>query len=200
MESEATARRPSVRIERHMSRLRFLVFLLDVSALLLIPSGAGAQAIASSFDELRSQLAAGQKVTVTDTAGRQTTGTVTQVAPQSFEVATKRGGNQTFGNGKLTATWRSDRLKNGMLIGMAGGFASDYVLTVTLGYQGDVPLPEFFVWSAITIVPAGIGIGAMVDSWFHHKELHVDYRAPATPPPVTVAPLVRHGATGIHWL
>ncbi len=171
---------------------------LSVLALATIPATAGAQTIANSFEELRSQLAGGQVVVVMDAAGHRTTGKLSNVSPRSFEVVTKKGQTQTFGEGKLTAFWKDDGLGNGVESGMEGALAFDLLLTLAVGRGRDVPLAQFFAGGAILLVPAGMGIGAAVDSLFHHKELHVDYRpAPVKKTTIYVAPLADARRRGV---
>ena len=45
---------------------------------------------------------------VMDAAGHRTSGKLSNVSPRSFEVVTKKGQTQTFGEGKLTAFWKVD--------------------------------------------------------------------------------------------
>ena len=155
-----------------MTDMRRYWWSVLVALLTLAPVLAHAQAVARSFEELQPMLHTGQTVIVTDAAGQRTKGKVTLVSPSSFAMSAGDK-SQTFGNEALSAHFGRDGLKNGIQIG--GGVGVLAAVLAAEGYTGGDDLVDLAVYSVLC-VPAGIGIGALVDWAFRHDELHVDYQ------------------------
>lgn len=98
----------------HRRRLAALVV-----AAALVPSGARAQAIARSFEELQRTVTTGQTVFVTDKTGRQTKGKVADVSTSSLVILTPD--TLAVPEGTVTEIRRADGLWKGALIGLGAG-------------------------------------------------------------------------------
>jgi hypothetical protein len=87
--------------------------------LILVPSHAPAQPVATSFEELRQILKRDQTVVVTDANGQRTKGKVAEVSPSSLVVLTPEA--RAFAEGTITEIRAADPLRNGTLIGAGIG-------------------------------------------------------------------------------
>ena len=140
----------------------------------LNPTTARAQTVATSFEELRNLLHEGQTVTVKDEEGHTTRGKVGTISQDAFELVTKTNAGverKTFQNRVLTASVTNDPISDGAAFGaLAGAGAS--AAAFSFGGSDKRLLLES---SLLIILPASIGIGALVDGLVHHKQMRVDY-------------------------
>src|SRR5688572_11443584 len=136
-----------------------------VLAVALVPSVAGAQAIARSFGELQQIVKIGQTVFVTDTGGRQTRGKIAVLTPSSLVLLTPE--TLTFLEGSVTDIRRTDRWWKGAVIGLGvgilPGLAAGAAGCAEYNYPGCVWGPIYGMLSVGGISAAvGMGIDAAV--------------------------------------
>jgi hypothetical protein len=156
--------------------------------LILAPTGAPAQTVASSFEELRQVLKKGQSVVVTDASGQRTRGKVGDVTPSTLVVFIP--GARTFDQDIITEIRAPDPLWNGALLGagIGTGFALwDYLIDPSEPGNG-----------AIFTVAIGLGaaIGAGIDALLN-KGGKVVYASPRRTRHVVLSPFLgkdRQGA------
>ena len=90
--------------------------------LVLLPSAAGAQGAASSFDNLQGALRAGDMVTVTEDDGHRTKGRVADFSDSSLGLLVGRDPQKrVFTVDRTIKIVRNDSVENGILIGLGIG-------------------------------------------------------------------------------
>src|SRR5689334_24834835 len=107
--------------------------LMCFALLITLPAVAGAQELAGSFDQLRVLVKAGDTVRVTDSAGEEVRGTLTDLSSSSL--ALRVGGTRrTFLETDITAIHqrRNDSLANGAKWG--------FVVGASLGVLGGIAI------------------------------------------------------------
>jgi len=182
-----------------MGHVRSLLGALLVS--MAVAGSAQAQTPAQSFGELQRVLKPGQSVVVTDTAGRQSKGTVTDVDASSLTVdlSTKTYGPRrtfTFRDNTVTTIARRDSLFNGTLIGVGAGILAFKLFDRQICH-GD---PECSWNAAIPVgvpifLPLGAALGALMDRDIGNQVL---YQASSTPrTTVTLVPWVAGRRQGL---
>ena len=166
---------------------RPILTVLSVCAV-LAPCLAQAQTATSSFEELRRVLNNGQTVVVTDTAGRRTKGTVSDVstAPPSIVLLAPQA--RTLAESTIAEIRATDSVRNGALIG--GGVGVGLALW---DYLIDPSEPGN---AAIFAVSIGLGtaIGAGIDALVKGKVL---YRSPQQKRGVTISPIAGRNRRGV---
>src|SRR5262245_8956971 len=93
--------------------------MMCVTAMLL-PATAGAQTVASSFDQLAKILSVGDTVTVTESDGKQTKGRFGSIA-NGFLTMQSGSTTRTFAQTTVTSVIRRDSPIEGLLIGAGAG-------------------------------------------------------------------------------
>lgn len=169
-----------------------------VLAGMLLSDRAGAQPAATSFEELPGILTVGQRIVVSDAAGRRTTGVVADVTPQTIVVrrrdefgATR---TETFDSQSVAQIRRTDSLWNGILIGAGVGVG----VTVGVARQRcGAADPECSAnvgsRAGVILVPAAAAVGALIDRLIGN-ELVYRGSSRASASSVTIVPRVgRHG-------
>lgn len=162
------------------------------------PSVVGAQELVTmnSFEELRGTVTVGQTMLVTDESGRRVRGNVTEISQASITLLTKKGPT-VVGNGSLKAFSKTDGLADGMWRGAAIGGLGAALLTLPLGDGGDVPPLLYVPFFAAFTVPAGLGIGALIDWAVRHDEMHVEYGRATSAAAVGLAPVLGRHFRGV---
>jgi hypothetical protein len=156
-----------------------LATALAVVFALASPVLAVAQEPVRSFDQLDTRLKPGDRVWVTDAAGREVEGKIQSLSPDALTL--KGDGPRKFAASEVSAIRqrREDSLKNGALIGLAVGSALGATVCVGMASQDDGNLG----WCASFLgaygaMGAGIGVG--IDAMIPGRKM-VTYRAPGTP-------------------
>lgn len=166
-----------------------LVFLLAAA----LPSSVRAQGIARTVDELRLLVKAGDTVRVTDASGREVSGKIVTLAPQSIELRVDDN-PQLWNEADIASVShrRPDSLANGAWwgLGIGAGLVSLAVAVVGVedGEEGGAALAIGFYGA----VGAGIGTGidALIKKW------RVIYQKPATTTGWHVEPIATPHAMG----
>jgi hypothetical protein len=169
----------------------------------LSPLEAAAQSVAASYDDLRPLLERGMRVVVTDLHGKQTTGRVSEVRSDGFVLATGIRRSAAFGDGLLTARWRSDSVRNGVFLGLGIGAVTGGLAFAGLcdpssdcsSYGGGTGM---FGYGALIGGSIGAGLGALIDRLHTRRELVVEYRwLPNRPRSLRVEPRVDRRRLGL---
>lgn len=158
---------------------------------------ARAQELAGTFDQLRVLVARGDTVTLTDTAGREVTGTVVNLSAAALAL---RIGNrqQEFPAGEVDTIRqrRQDSLENGAKAGFATGFVLGLISGLTVAAAHD----EVGVGTAVIIATfyggLGAGIGVGLDAMVKGNQV-IYAKAATSASSVTVAPVVSRGRRAI---
>lgn len=135
----------------------------------VVPEIARAQTTATSFDALAGAVKPGQRVVVAAADGQKTKGDVVEITPSSITllVNDKWGAQRRrFDKGTVMTIRRSDRLWNGLLIGLgAGMLATEIFVRQNCGPRGydDECAAIVAVVGVGTFVPGGAVIGALID-------------------------------------
>ena len=142
-----------------MTRTINMLFGLTL-LLLFVASGAPAGAqTASSFEQLALLLESGDRVTLTDSSGRERTGRVINLSPSAVALLID-GARYRFREAQVHTIhqWRPDSLRNGALFGFAIGAALG---ATALNPRADITGgPLAFALAAV----AGMGIGMGIDA------------------------------------
>ena len=161
--------------------------------LLIAASGtsAGAQT-AGSFEQLALLVEAGDRITVTDSDGRERTGCVVDLSPASLGLVID-GMRRDFGEEQVHTIrqWRPDSLTNGAWFGFAVGAA--------VGATAFIPKYDIAGRYAAMFLglyaAAGTGIGIGLDALVPSRQ--VIYRSTGSARRVTVAPLLAGDRRGM---
>jgi hypothetical protein len=169
-------------------------FLRSTALLLLMTASAGAQELASTFDQLRVLVGPGDTLTVTQTSGSRVRGKLSQLSPSSL-VLNVSGTLREFQSTEVDRIEKrgADSLNNGALTGMAigGGLAA-----VALGIGQSGFEPGWVAVAALVYGGIGAGIGAGVDALIEGPR--IIYAGPRVrKTTVSVSPILRGQRKGI---
>lgn len=143
---------------------------------LLLPATAGAQTVASSFDELKQILNVGDTVTVTESNGHRTKGHVMGVA-NGFLMIEKGSTTSTFAQATVATITRRDSPIEGLLIGASAGLVGGLLFSSgNCGSDSEctaIALPV----GLLVFVPVGAVAGALIDKYTAGDRV---YRAPGS--------------------
>ena len=166
----------------------------------LAPTGARGQAL-DSFDELRDAVKKGQKLVVTNESGRRFTGRVTETSPSSIKIVTDRDEAEVLRPGTLSASPRVDGLQNGIWGGALVGSIPAFSVASWCGSEGGHCFgggAQDFAFVGWWTIPAGMGIGVLIDRAFKRQELYVEYQRTAkSSTSFTIAPWVDRRVRGL---
>lgn len=162
---------------------------IATAALVVLASApARAQAIATSFDELRRLLEPGRAVVVTDGSGRRTRGTVADVSPTSLVILGPDA--RTFADTDVDAIRTApDPVWNGALAGAAVGAG-----LATWDYLVDPSEP-----GNAAIFAAAIGLGAAIGAGIDalvNRHGRLLYAPARRQPRVRLTPVLSHDRQG----
>lgn len=143
----------------HTIRLLPLTVLLACAA-----SPAGAQEIAGTFEQLRVLVKPGDRITVIDDAGRETTGSIADLSASSLVLLSGRDRHDFSASDIGTIRQRrSDSLANGAKWGLAVGAGLGLLAGLALASEaGDAG--AFVVGATLFYGGVGAGIGVGVDA------------------------------------
>jgi hypothetical protein len=167
-----------------------LVLLL---VMLMIPAAAAAQD--PTFSGLEQRIKLKQQVVVTEVGGGKTRGDVVEMTPSSitlrFHDSVGAEQRRTFSPQTVHTIRRSDRLWNGLLLGLGAGILASEIWTYqACGPRGFDSECEVIVTMAglTTLVPAGAAAGALIDKiignnliYASKSRLHVHVSPVVTP-------------------
>ena len=166
-----------------------------LALLVLWPALGLAQVPAQSIDQLKVAVGEGQKITITDQAGRLTSGRLISLADGTVSLEVR---NETK-SWTLTSIQRiqkreADPLGNGVLIGtlVGAGVSGGMLAYMCSIFEGCGPGELTFValWSAF-----GGGLGALVDA--AHATKRTVYEAPARRTAMDIVPIVTTDARAL---
>lgn len=140
-----------------------------------------AQEMAGSFEELRSRVSVGDRVTVIDTAGRETAGRIRTLSASALAL-TVDGAQTDFAEADVATVSRRDSRWNGTIWGLVAG--------AVLGVSFEKSLANEYgrddIGRGSAIVPfalIGSGIGFVVDALIKgHRVIYVRNTRPAARP------------------
>ena len=173
-------------------RLTAVVFATQVLVVLAGAPAAAQEAAAPLNDLLRTGLAPGDAVFVTDAQGERTEGRVSEISANGLTIA----------NGDDAWTWpeteiarieAKDGLANGIWIGVAIGVGA-FLMRCHYGDNetGICPIIPY----ALTVGYVELGVGAYLGALFDRHMTRTLYRAPP-PGRVKVSPLLSHERVGV---
>lgn len=167
-----------------MSRILHLMMSL---AVLVVPC-----AEAQSLDTpLADRIVVGTVVTVTDEAGKATTGRVQGVSADVLSLS-RRSGVEAIPVSTLVRIEKPDRLVNGALIGMTLGMFFG-IVGGTLDAQGSGDRDAFIIVSTLGNTVIWTALGTAVDAIFNNKRTLYERGRGAT---ASVGPLIGPGTKG----
>lgn len=173
--------------------------LTTVSAVLCLilamaASGAEAQSIPTTFDQLQFLAKPGDTITVTDTTGRNITGELTALS-SSLLTLQHNGTGQEFTERDISTIHqrRGDSLANGALWGaLAGGVSSGVLVGMTFESGDSQGRAAAFIatWAGM-----GAAIGAGIDALFKERKVIFEHSSAAGN--VSIVPLVSASGRGV---
>ena len=167
---------------------------LSLTLLLLIVASAAPAAAqtASSFEQLAVLVESGDRITVTDSAGRERTGRIIDLTPTALGLLTD-GARHDFGEAHIDtiSQMRQDTLRNGAWFGLAVGAAIGATYFIPkYDIAGRYATMFFGLWAA-----AGTGVGVGLDALVRSRK--VIYQPTGAARRVTVAPLLASNRRGL---
>ena len=162
------------------------------------PAGQTGPSVAHSFDELMSRIQPGATVFVTDSAGHEVRGRLSDLTDTSLNLVVD-GKPRAFSqaNVGLIEQRQPDSLWNGLLIGVAAGAAPAvyWLLADPNECGGSICMDDL----AVGVIP-GAAIGLVIDAVIKRKV--VVYRSVPRSPTgtaIAVAPIVARHRKGVAW-
>jgi hypothetical protein len=157
---------------------------------------------AASFDALAGRIQIGQRIWVTDTAGREVRGRLERLSNDGLVL--KASGLETFAAPDIrrVRARARDSLKNGTLIGLAigGAMGTTWCIGAIADDSGDIDARVECAEGFIVFPALGAVIGLAVDALIPGK-VRVIYQAPpsrkVSPARLLVGPLFSSGAKGV---
>ena len=152
-----------------------------------------AEAQSVPFDRLALLVNQGDRITVTDSAGRELRGRLLDLSPSTLSLQSD-GLRHDLHGGDISAVRRRERdsLQNGAVIGFLSGAA----LAAGLLARTEAGLdPSFLLPFASLAGAAGAGIGVCLDSL--HEGSQVIYRAAGSNRRLAVSPLLSRDSAGL---
>jgi hypothetical protein len=153
---------------------------LGLATVLGIVPGLVAAQEAASFQDLPRAIAPNQRVVITDVGGGKTRGNVIEVTPSTITLSagdpfdSKR--TLTFDRATVATIRRSDRLWNGLLIGVAAGFAATEVWSYSLCGTRSSNFECAAIATGVgwfTMVPGGAVAGALIDKAIGNNLIYI---------------------------
>jgi hypothetical protein len=176
----------------------------------VLPVAASAQAVATSFEELRSLVKPGDTIHLTDATGRTISGRLADLSASSLEVLVRdiapdgRESRRRLSESEVgqILVQRRDPVWRGTLIGL-GVTALPAVWLISYGSQATregYSTGEELIGTGVVLFGVGAGIGALIDAAINERTL-VFYGNPnKRSGSVQVSPVVSKSAAGIQML
>ena len=167
---------------------------LILTLLLLIAAAtpAASAQTASLFEQLVILVGSGDHVTVTDSAGREQTGSIVDLSPSALTLRTNGARHDIRAESVRTISWwRPDPLRQGALI----GFAAGAVTALALFFPHDDFSGSGKAVFLGLFAGAGMGMGAGVDALIPTRQ--VIFRSPTAARRLTVAPVLTSNRQGL---
>lgn len=138
---------------------------LMLAAATLVPIDAVAQELAGTFDQLRVLIKTGDRVTVTDTAGRETRGTVAGLSASDLVLEVERD-RRSIPEADIDTirARRSDSLANGAKWGLLIGAALGLAGGIAVANEYDDDGAGFVVGATLVYGGLGSAVGVGVDA------------------------------------
>jgi hypothetical protein len=159
-------------------------------------SQASAQRAADSFDQLALLIGTGDKITVRDSNGAETSGRLDSLSAHGLTIVSD-GKQREWTDTDVSRIYqrKQDSLANGALWGLVGGAGSYGVLAAIVCSGGDCQ-PDATVVGAIAVY-AGLGaaVGVGIDALIVRR--HVIYQRPSGRPTLSFVPILAHGKRGV---
>ena len=137
---------------------------------------ASAQTSVNSFELLQSIVKPGQTLVVTDQAGHETTGSVSEVSALSLTLALKKHEQRVFAGDTVRAIRRTDPLGNGTLVGLGIGIAATSTFAARCGRykyaEESGPCMAAAMSSGLLWIPMAALIGRAIDRAHGNAQLY----------------------------
>jgi hypothetical protein len=166
-------------------------------AAFLTATSAGAQELATNFDQLRVLVAPGQTVTVTDLTGREVKGQIVRLTASTIALLVK-GASVEFRDSDVTQMRqrRPDSLANGAKTGFYIGSGLGLLAGLAIAGDDDVDAAPLAVFAVLTYGGIGAGIGAGIDAMIE-GDRPIYSRTSGTPGRFALRPIAGHGRRGV---
>ena len=170
-----------------------LILILTLLLLIVVAAPSASAQTARSFEQLVLLVGSDDRVTVTDSAGREQTGSIVDLSPSALTLRTNGGRRDFRAESVRTISWlRPDPLWQGTLIGLAAGAVTAMALfrfphEESSGSDKAVLLGLF--------AGAGMGMGAGVDALIPTRQ--EIFRSPTAARRLTVAPVLTSNRQGV---
>jgi hypothetical protein len=168
-----------------------------VSAVLALGcvSPAWAQDLASSFDQLRVLVKAGDTLTITDSGGQETRGRLVRLVGTSLEMDVD-GTPQMWSQDRVTTIRQRhrDSLANGAKIGFGVGVGFGLLMGIAFSSEGEDwgAIPAFALINGAMYAGIGVGVDALISG------NRVVFSRPSSPSArLSAAPIVGPGRRGV---
>jgi hypothetical protein len=149
---------------------------------------AAAQSVPSSFNDLQFLVKPGDRVTVVDAAGVETTGRIAELGASVISVESQSGERRFKQDDVIVIRQRrADSLKNGMLIGAAIGGGLGFIAEASCGWNDDACGRPGVVTFSLAVW--GVGIGALADGLLKTQR-DIFRHGPGTIGSLNIAPIV----------
>ena len=157
---------------------------------------AGAQELASSFEQLAVLVKPGDKITVLEATGTETAGRLQTLSRDMLMLATPAGPRRLAEADVLTISQRrGDPVLNGAIIGAVAGAAYFATMLAIFAHDdgGGVIVPTVFI-GGMTIAGMGAAAGAGIDALITRRQ--VIYQQSGGRTRVSLSPVFGHGRRG----
>jgi hypothetical protein len=156
--------------------------------LVLAAQVAEARQIAASFDELRFVVKQGDTVTVTDSLGRKTNGSIAHLSPSSLALLTRDGERNISQADVVTISRRRHgNLATGAIVGLVTGAAFGSLLVAADDCYSCGP--AVYAWAAAACGGIGSGLGVAVSAMTWRNQIIFD-RPESAAKKVKVSPVL----------
>ena len=157
-------------------------------------NAAAAQTVPSSFKDLQFLVRPGDRVTVVDAAGAETTGRISELGISTLSIASDAGDRRFNEDQVLVIRQRkADSIKNGTLIGLAIGGGLGFLAEISCGWDVD-----YCGRPGVMAIATGIwgaGIGAFADA-LQKAPRDIFRHGPGMVGSVRVSPVIGPSAAG----
>jgi hypothetical protein len=160
-----------------------------------VTATAGAQQAATSFDELRALVKAGDTVTVIDTVGHAIRGKVADISSSSIELL-RKDGRKTLAEADVNKIrqWKHGDMGKGATWGAGIGGGLGLLFTVAIAGACECS-SDLLVGSVAFYTALGAGIGVVSAARIHEEVIF--FKPGAAPKKVTVSPLIGQKRRGV---